>query len=219
MSEPKKPRQASLRSDGDLYEQALAACSATGRFTVSQIRREIACGLDRARKILAMMQEAGVVPDGAGAPAPKEKKLRGRAGAALKEAPKTQAECAERLQDVADMTIRQVVAIYGTETRFLAWLDAHKKLADIETHTLKNEMIRGNLVNKGLVKTGVLDNVEASHLKMLTDGARTISTMAETVIKAGGSVDEIQKMVEDQLSSFIRPMKAKIKRSLLARNN
>ena len=51
-------------------------------------------------------------------------------------------------------------------------------------------------------------------IKLLTDGAKTIARRGTAMHDAGRDMLEIEKFVADQITSFIRPVKAKVARAL-----
>jgi len=120
----------------------------------------------------------------------------------------------EDIRDFADMTLRELIQRFGTDVAFLDWLNATKRIEDINEKRLKNAATQGELVSRTLVKTGIIDPIEGAHLKLLTDGAKTIALRVTAMHSAGLQLPDIENFVSDQISSFIRPMKAKIKRSL-----
>ena len=122
-------------------------------------------------------------------------------------------EIPEDIRDFADMTLRELIQRFGTDQAFLDWLNATKRIEDINEKRLKNAATQGELVSRALVKTGIIDPIESAHLKLLTDGAKTIARRATAMHDAGRKLGDIENFVLDQVSSFIRPMKAKIKRA------
>lgn len=124
------------------------------------------------------------------------------------------ADVPDNMQDFADMTIREVVVRFGTDYRMVDYLRALKEIETIDANRVKNAKARGELVHKDLITRGVLEPIDSAHRKMLTDGAKTIARRAVAMIGAGRDSDELEKFIAEQLSSFIRPAKAIIKRAL-----
>lgn len=124
------------------------------------------------------------------------------------------ADVPDNMQDFADMTIRDVVFKFGTDYRMVDYLRALKEIETIDANRVKNAKARGELVHRDLITRGVLDPIDSAHRKMLTDGAKTIARRAVAMIGAGRDADELEKFIAEQLSSFIRPAKAIIKRAL-----
>lgn len=114
----------------------------------------------------------------------------------------------------ADMSLRDLINQFGTDTRFLDWLRATKEIEIINEKRLKNAQTKGELVSRELIKNGVIDPINSAHIKMLTDGSKTIARRSVAMHESGRKLDEIEKFVVDQISSFIKPMKAKIARTL-----
>lgn len=118
------------------------------------------------------------------------------------------------IQAFADMTLRELIQRFGTEYAFLDWLKATKQIEDINEKRLKNAQTAGDLVHRDLVKRGIIDPIDSAHLKLLTDGAKTMARRSKTLSDSGAEVEEIEKFICDQISSFIKPVKNKIKRIL-----
>lgn len=114
-----------------------------------------------------------------------------------------------------EYTIREILQKFGTDTAFVDWLKALKTLEEVETKRLANAQKRGDLISREVVQRGVVDSLDSAFRRMLTDGARTIATRCNALSKAGAPPEEIEQLVVKQLSSFIKPAKAKIQRVTL----
>lgn len=118
----------------------------------------------------------------------------------------------EEMQAFANMTIREVVEKFGTDYRMVDYLRALKEIETIDATRVKNAKARGELIHKDLVLQGIIEPIDASYRKMLTDGAKTIARRCVAMVGSGMDADEIEKFVCDQLASFIRPAKSKIQK-------
>lgn len=213
-----------------LYEKAIELCRITGRWNHTSLRKPLAVGAERALRIFKTMEAAGVIPSpedqtpSTVTEPPVEKPV--VKGYAARNTTKKQAsldalnsggvihDIPEDIRDFADMTLRELIQRFGTDVAFLDWLNATKRIEDINEKRLKNAATQGDLVSRQLVKTGIIDPIESAHLKLLTDGSKTIARRVTAMHSAGRDLADIENFVSDQISSFIRPMKAKIKRSL-----
>ena len=124
------------------------------------------------------------------------------------------ADVPDNMQQFADMTIREVVTKFGTDYRMVDYLRALKEIETIDANRVKNAKARGELVHRDLIVKGVLEPIDSAHRKMLTDGAKTIARRSVAMIGAGKDADELEKFIAEQITSFIKPAKAKIKRAL-----
>lgn len=113
-----------------------------------------------------------------------------------------------------DWTLKKIILKFGTYTNFRDYLDSTKKMEDIHAARLKNAQVEGELVKRTIVKKGVIDPINSAHLKLLADGATTISRRAFGMVDSGQTQDDVKRMVEDQLKSFIGPVKRRIIRTL-----
>lgn len=124
------------------------------------------------------------------------------------------AQIPQAIQAYADMTLREVIRLYGTDQRFLEWLKATKEIEAIQANRIKNAEKVGELVNRDLIKKNVLDVLDGAFTRMLTDGAKSIAAQAHTMSKADMTVEEVEQMVSKQLTTFIRPTKSKMARGV-----
>lgn len=124
------------------------------------------------------------------------------------------ADVPDNMQDFADMTIREVVTKFGTDYRMVDYLRALKEIETIDERRIKSAKMRGELVHRDLVFKGVLEPIDSAHRKMITDGAKTIARRSVAMVGAGKDADDLEKFIAEQISSFIKPAKARIKRAL-----
>lgn len=120
----------------------------------------------------------------------------------------------EDVTQYLDMTVNEVVFRHGTDAQFLEFLKSVKEIELIEERRLKNAQTKGDLISRHLVKVGILEHFEEAHIKMLSDGARTMAQEAKTMAETGESVEDIERFIADQITSFIKPAKVKIARAL-----
>jgi hypothetical protein len=112
------------------------------------------------------------------------------------------------------MTLRELITRFGTDVRFVDWLKATQSIEAINEKRLKNAQTKGELVSRHLVKIAIIEPIESAHIKLMTDGAKTIARRAAAMAQAGKPVAEIEAFAVDQISSFIKPVKAKVDRAL-----
>ena len=124
------------------------------------------------------------------------------------------ARLAADIRALADMPLRALVEVFGTDIRFLDWLKALKEIEGISEKRLKNAHLEGDLVTRELVRRGVFDPLDTAFRLLQTDGAKTIAVKSRAMAKAGESAEAIEKMVRGKLGAFIRPAKAKMTRGI-----
>jgi hypothetical protein len=206
-----------------LYEPVVEYCQVNNTWTKSAVQREFRISYARANSILQIMTANGLVNkdpvDVAIKPAAKITHVRGPVAA--KETKKRLAysedsilEIPEDIQAFLHMTLHDLIERYGTDGRFVDWLSATQKIEAINEKRLKNATTEGELVSRKLVRTGIIEPIDACHIKLLTDGAKTIARRVTAMHSADRSIEDIEKFVMDQMSSFIRPVKAKVARAM-----
>jgi hypothetical protein len=147
---------------------------------------------------------------------PKKKKAKTVAATETPELPDEESHFSEDedIKEVLHLTLGEIVARHGTCTQFKAWIDAKKTIVDVQTRVVKLAALEKTLVSRSLIKVGVIDPIDAAHRKLLTDGAKTIARRVTAMTSGGRSLEDCEAFVKDQIASFIKPMKAKIARSL-----
>lgn len=123
-------------------------------------------------------------------------------------------EVPDDIEAFADMTLRELIQRFGTDQAFTDWLKATQTIEAINEKRLKNAVTRGELVSRDLVRVGVIEPLNAAHIRLLTDGSKTIAQRATAMHDAGRSLGEIEKFVAEQVTSFLRPVKDKVARAL-----
>jgi hypothetical protein len=209
------------------YEEVVARCQEAGKFSAYFIIKEFNFGSKRARLICNMMAVSGLsATKVAPTPPPPPVEIKAppayiRGPKAARETKKREAEqeneiveIPEDIQAFADMTLRELIEKFGTDFRFIDWLSAIQKIEAINEKRLKNAETEGKLVSRRLVKVGILEPIDACHIKLLTDGAKTIARRVTAMHSAETPLDEIEKFVAEQITSFIKPVKAKVARAL-----
>ena len=209
-----------------LYEPAVLWTQEHGKYTTSGLQRRFKIGYNRAKIITDTMRAANILNIVA-PPPPSElkqsKSFTGLRGHAAKNEQKKRGadqddnqiyEVPDDIQAFADMTLRDLVEKFGTDVRFVDWLKATKAIEDINEKRLKNAQTKGELVSRSLIKLGIIDPINSAHIKLLTDGAKTIARRATAMHSAGRPLEDVEKFVIDQITSFIRPVKSKVARAL-----
>lgn len=123
-------------------------------------------------------------------------------------------ELPQHLEELADWSLRDIVARWGTDIAFIDWLKALKEIEVVAEKRIKNAQSRGELVSRRVVKEGVIDTIDGAFTRMLTDGAKTMATRVSALIQTGAKDREVEDFIAKQLSTFIKPTKSKITRVL-----
>lgn len=209
-----------------LFEAAIELCTEHDRWTASGIQRLLRVGYNRALKIRAQLQAAGHIPPDSPAvgptgtskpPAPPKPPAPRKHGKGRKSSWGDDNELVEIPDDVeglADLTLRELIEKFGTGYRFLDWLKALKEIEAVNEKRIKNAQSMGKLISRQVVEVGVIDQFNAAHVRLMTDGAKAITAAVLAKHQAGIGEQDIEAYVSDVVGSFIRPVKSKIERSL-----
>ena len=124
-------------------------------------------------------------------------------------APLNPTDYIDKIADVGELTLFQVVELYGTESRFIDWLGAVQKIHAIQEKSLKNAKAEGTVVNRDLVRRAIIDVFNSVHLRLLKDGSKTLAAGIVSKFEAGAELPELEEFASDTIGSFIKQAKHK----------
>ena len=116
----------------------------------------------------------------------------------------------------ADMSIRELVARWGTFRTFADLLDALKTMEDIRKTHLHNEETEGSLISRELVQKHVFGAIEETNRRLLTDSPRTIAGRLLGMANGGATLEEAERTVRELISSQLKLVKAQASKVLRA---
>ena len=209
-----------LEGIDSLYEEALEICKKAGKCSQSLLRDKLMIGSDRARKLVALIQNANIkdLEITAAAPAkreePKRAHVRGTAAKKQKQIQDDDEELLELLDrnvaQYADMTLREIIKKFGTATRFAEYLRAMKEISIIEDREIKLAQMKGELVHRDLVSQLIIEPIDSAHVKLMRDGSKTIAVRMAAMHGSGADINEMQLVTSELIASFIKPVKSKV---------
>lgn len=103
---------------------------------------------------------------------------------------------------------------FGGEVAFLNWLKALKEMEVISKTRLDNAERAGHLVSRAHVKTHVIGTIDGSHRLVLTDGVKTAMGRAQSMTRSGHSLEELEAMGREVMSSHLVHVKDKALKAL-----
>lgn len=207
-----------------LYENAISACRAAGKWNANVICKGIGVGHVRANKILRQIEAAGVKDADARADkvmADLKKTPHVRGPALIKQRRIEQDDhdleeivIPDNIAAFADMTIRDVIRKYGTADRFVDYLKALKEIGIMAEREIKLAEIKGQLISRDLVQKYVVEEFDAAHMKLLRDGSKTLAVQVSAMVAAKETPEDIEKFISEKITDFIRPVKTKVAKAL-----
>ncbi len=119
----------------------------------------------------------------------------------------------EDLQELSD-AIYPLIDRFGTDFQFSSWLGSLKDIELIREKRLKNGETEGGLISRELVKNFVFGALEAANKRLLGDASKAIVSKVMSIARSGGSAEEAQRIVRDEISKQLKPIKDKAARNL-----
>ena len=209
-----------LEGIDSLYEEALEVCREAGRCSQTLLRDKLMIGSDRAKKLVALIQNANIqdFEKPAAEKVKREEKARPHTrGTAAKKQQAIQEDDEELFElldrnvaQYADMTLRDIVKKFGTATRFAEYLRAMKEISMIEDREIKIAQTKGELVHRDLVSQLIIEPIDSAHVKLMRDGSKTIAVRMAAMHGSGADINEMQLVTSELIASFIKPVKAKV---------
>lgn len=221
--EPTKPAAMGL---DPLWEHALAYCYESGDWTITGLKVRLNVGHSRAKRIIEAFKASELLPSmrrhaPPGVPAqprvlktPKSDPLAAGVPRISNDSEGLDcidAELPEDLREFRGWTLEQLLMRFGTHTGFKEWLRSVKEMEAIEEKRLKNDQTRGNLVDKELIGR-VLDIFDTQHMRLLSDGAKSITADVVGKHQAGVLIEDIETYVSNRIGTFITAAKNKVAR-------
>lgn len=223
-----------------LYQAAVDKARELGQLSIRMLKRELHVSTERARELVQLITASKVLDKPPAKPITVNFNSKGRISsidstmlggdkfrnqieaAAFTlpyqgdedELPSPSEYPGELIEELGDLTLRELIAKFGTADRFKVWLQARKTLVDIGAKEIVNGEKRKQLIPRAFVETFLIGTFERAHINLMTDGAQNIARRMSAMIKAGSSVEECEIFVSDQVSRHIKEAKASITRVL-----
>jgi len=120
----------------------------------------------------------------------------------------------QSLKKYLKYTIEEAINEFGTDYALVDFLRARKLIEDIEEKNLKNKERKKELVSVRLVKLGIFDPINTGFNQLLEDGSKSISNQVYNMVKSGSTKIEVRSFINEQISSYIKPVKNEMKKTL-----
>lgn len=96
-------------------------------------------------------------------------------------------------------------------------LARQKRSEEVAKLSLANAKERGQLISRQLVETHIFGSLEFLHKRLLGDAAKSIAARCCSLVRSGAPLEEVQRMVRDEISKQLRLSKEKVARVLNGR--
>ena len=226
-----------------LYSEVAAFCKDRETWSANAIKKNFRIGSTRATKLFHALYDAGIRP-GKAMPKLKKPKTVAKAKArpvaadprtkAMEKKPASTAptsaqtptpepdtetdvglmEIPADIRELASWPLIKIIRKFGTASGFDTYLKSVKLMEEITERRLKNYKANGELVPKDAVVAQVFEPLDICFARMLRDGSRSITSVMINRVKAGDTFEQCEEEVKKQMSTFIKPVKKKLKGGL-----
>lgn len=118
------------------------------------------------------------------------------------------------LDQVMDLTLRELTERHGTVTHFVDWLRSRKTLAEANRIEVLLAEDQGRLIERDFVAAHVFGLLEQMSERLLHDAARTLARTVSAKAKAGEPLEAIQQEISIQLGKAMTETKERAVRAL-----
>lgn len=117
------------------------------------------------------------------------------------------------LQDLDD-ALTPLIDRFGTHFQFSTWLSSLKDIELIREKRLKNGETEGGLISREIVQNFVFGAIESAFKRLLGDASKSIVSKVMNCVRTGGTSEEAQRIVRDEISKQLKTVKATSARNL-----
>jgi hypothetical protein len=115
---------------------------------------------------------------------------------------------------IAQLSLADLSRRFGTAQNLKIWLEARKKIVDIEEKEIKNAKTKGELIPRLFMEQHVIAPFEGVFIKLLTDATQTVTRELFTQFQGGATIEEAEVTVEDSMSTHILAAKQHVTMSI-----
>lgn len=118
------------------------------------------------------------------------------------------------LDEIYDLTIREVVERFGTDESLVNYVKTLKIIEQTRWQRIKNEREEGRLIPKEFVKQHVLALIDGAFRGLLIDAPKTLARRLYAAAKADVPIEEGEATAKEINSSHIRAVKDRCRKAL-----
>lgn len=113
------------------------------------------------------------------------------------------------LDNLDDMTVRDVVMRFGSVDGFKRFVDALRGITEFKYKELRAKQQRGQLIERSVVAGVVFPLVDAAFSRLVSDVPSALSKMLIARVQSGGpdTLADVQRMIQDANGRVLRNVK------------
>lgn len=120
---------------------------------------------------------------------------------------------ANNIENLEDLTVREVVMRYGSVDGFKRFVDSLKSISEFKYKDLRSKVQRGDLVERKKVSGLVFTLIDVAFSRLVTDVPHSVSRAVIAQVKTGGDnvPARVQKIIRDANSRVLLSVKQSTK--------
>lgn len=147
---------------------------------------------------------------------PDEKKAKGRTVPRRRRKifPEIEGMSAEDIAQLDDLTLRQVAQRFGHILGFKVYVENGVARERWREKKLRNDESDGRLIPRDLVEIHIMEALRDLNSRLLEDAPRTVASKVLSAARAGATLEEVERIFTDEMSSQLNPVKERIAKAL-----
>lgn len=121
-------------------------------------------------------------------------------------------------EELGPLTLNEIIARFGSRHGVREWVDIKHRLAATRKLELANGEADGRLIGREAVRVHVFGVIDGTNRRLLNDSPRTLARVIVAAVKSGESIEHVEQLIRDHLSSQLRNVKAHALMALRARS-
>ena len=118
------------------------------------------------------------------------------------------------IDEILEWKFRDIIDRFGGAPGFSDWLDARKRIGDIQALELKNAESQGRVIRRELVRAHIFGALDGVCRRLLLDASRTGARKLYSACRSGTPLEEAEKILRDLIGSQLEPLRDQVSEEL-----
>lgn len=110
--------------------------------------------------------------------------------------------------NINDIPFGELIRRFGTGRAFKLWTDGLKDIELIRKTRIQNDEAEDLSVRREAIQIFVFGAIESMNRRLLRDTAKTLASRAMSLVRSGGTLEEIEALYRDSISTALSEVKS-----------